>query len=324
MKRIWRAIHQYDYMGHKKWWFAVSAVVILAGLVSLFVRGDGNPINGLRYGLEFKSGTRINVEFDRVVTLAAVRDVVDDFDTGTPVIQSTGTGALSGREFLIQTEALSTEKERALRTELDEQFGIAETADGAAYASQTVGPSFGRDVITASWKAMIIALVIILIYISIRFAWKFAVGTIAAEMHDVLIVIGIYSLSGREVTTATIAAVLTIVGYSLYDNVIIFDRIRENEPRMRGMRYGDMVNRSIWETLTRSVNTSLITLLPVLCLLIFGGVTLKDFAFALTVGIISGAYSSFFVACPVATILKEREPQYRKVIARQSGANASS
>jgi SecD/SecF fusion protein len=324
VKRFWRTIHSFDYMGHKKWWFALSSVIIVAGLLSLFIRGGGNPADGLRYGLEFKSGTRIAVEFARPTTVAQVRAVVAPFDPGTPVIQSTGSGAQADKAFQIQTETLTPEKERQLRAALNKEFHIAKTADGAAYASQTVGASFGKDVITASWKAAIIALVLILIYISIRFEWKFAVAAVGAEIHDVLVVIGVYSITYREVTTASIAAVLTILGYSLYDTVIVFDRIRENAPRMRSMRYGDMVNRSIWETLTRSINTSLITLLPVVCLLIFGGATLSDFAFALLVGILSGAYSSIFFASPIATILKEREPQNRKIIARQREAKASS
>jgi SecD/SecF fusion protein len=158
-----------------------------------------------------------------------------------------------------------------------------------------------------------IALLLILIYVTFRFQWKFAVGAIVAEIHDLLVVVGIYSLTGREVTTATIAAVLTILGYSLYDTVIVFDRIRENQPKLSRIPYGDMVNVSIWETLTRSINTTMIVLLPVLCLLFFGGATLKDFAFALLVGILSGAYSSIFVASPIVTLLREREPQYKKM-----------
>ncbi len=161
-----------------------------------------------------------------------------------------------------------------------------------------------------------LALLLILAYVTIRFHWKFAVGALAAEFHDLLVMIGVYSLSGREVTTATVAAVLTILGYSLYDSVIIYDRIRENSTRHSRMPYADMVNRSLWETLTRSLITSFLTLLPVLMLLLFGGTTLTDFAFALTVGIISGAYSTICIASPVVTLLKEREPQYRRLAAR--------
>jgi SecD/SecF fusion protein len=158
--------------------------------------------------------------------------------------------------------------------------------------------------------------------VTFRFQWKFAVAPHAAELHDLHIVIGIYSLTGRDFTTPTIAAVLTIMGYSLYDTVIIFDRIRENQPKLSRLPYADMVNRSLWETLTRSLNTSLMSLLPVVCLLLFGGETLKDFAFALTIGIISGAYSTIFVASPILTVLKEREPQYRKLKLAARGEQA--
>jgi len=210
-----------------------------------------------------------------------------------------------------QTDAQQAD---ALQTALNKSFTIATSSSGSPdWNVNTVGATFGAQVISSSLKAVALALLLILIYISFRFAWKFAVGAIVAELHDLLVVIGIYSLTGREVTTATIAAVLTILGYSLYDTVIVFDRIRENSPKMVRVPYGDMVNRSIWETLTRSINTTLMTLIPVVCLLFFGGATLKDFAFALFVGVASGAYSSIFVASPVTTILKEREPQYRKL-----------
>ena len=163
------------------------------------------------------------------------------------------------------------------------------------------------------WQAGLVALVLILIYVTVRFEWKFAVGAIAAELHDLLIVVCVYSLVGREITTGTLAAILTILGYSLYDTVIVYDRIRENAPKMSRTPYADIVNRSIWQTLTRSINTTLLVLIPVTCLLVFGGSTLSDFAFALFVGILSGAYSSIFVASPVLVVLKEREPQYRKL-----------
>lgn len=322
MKRFWHAIHRFDYMGHKKWWFALSGVVIAAGLISLFVHGGGNPIDGLKYGLEFKSGTRISVELERSSDVAGVRRVVAGEVGGEAVIQQTTSADTKRKAYQIQTEALSPTEEQQLREKLNEKFQIVETADGPAYASQTVGPTFGSDVISASWKAVVIALILILIYLTFRFEWKFAVAAIVALLHDLVVVIGVYSLVGREVTTASIAAVLTILGYSLYDTVIVFDRIRENSPRMRSVPYAAMVDRSIWETLTRSINTTATVLLPVVCLLAFGGATLQDFAFALLVGIVSGAYSSIFVASPIVTILKEREPQNRKLAARSKEAKA--
>jgi len=311
---FFRRIYSFDYMGHKKWWFTFSAIIIIAGLVSLFAKGGGNPVKGLNYGLEFKEGTRISVAFEKQPSLAEVRQVLAKAGYADAQIQETPNVAKSSQKgFQIQTPVLSTTQQDELKQALNNDFTIARSNGGEIFSLETVGATFGRQVVSSSLKAIAIALLLILGYVSFRFQWKFAVGAIGAEIHDLLIVVGIYSLTGREVTTATIAAVLTILGYSLYDTVIVFDRIRENQPKLSRLPYGDMVNVSIWETLTRSINTTMIVLLPVVCLLLFGGATLKDFAFALLVGILSGAYSSIFVASPVLTILKEREPQNRKL-----------
>ena len=312
--RFFRGIYSFDYMGHKWWWFTISAVIISVGLISLFVKGGGNPVDGLNYGLEFKEGTRIAVAFEQQADLAEVRAAVADAGWADAQIQQTpnvGGSGLAG--FQIQTPVLTPAEQEDLKAALDDAFTLAAPGGTQVFSLETVGATFGRQVVSSSLKAVVLALLLILGYVTFRFQWKFAVGAIAAEVHDLLIVVGVYSITGREVTTATIAAVLTILGYSLYDTVIIYDRIRENEPRFNRIPYGDMVNLSIWETLTRSINTSLITLLPVVCLLLFGGGTLADFAFALLVGILSGAYSSIFVASPILTLLKEREPQYKKL-----------
>jgi SecD/SecF fusion protein len=309
-----RRIYSFDYMGHKSWWFTISAIIIAAGLVSLFVKGGGNPVKGLNYGLEFKEGTRITVAFEKQPTLAEVRATVAGAGYADAQLQEAPKIADSRlKGFQIQTPTLSTEQQDKLKQALDDVYTIATANGNQVFSLQTVGATFGRQVVSSSLKAVAIALLLILLYVTFRFQWKFAIGAIVAELHDLLVVVGIYSLTGREVTTATIAAVLTILGYSLYDTVIVFDRIRENQPKLGRIAYGDMVNVSIWETLTRSINTTMIVLLPVVCLLLFGGATLKDFAFALLVGILSGAYSSIFVASPITTLLKEREPQYRKL-----------
>jgi len=306
---FFRRIYSFDYMGHKKWWFTISAIIIGAGLISMFVRGGGNPLKGLNYGLEFKEGTRIAVIFTKPAALGDVRAVVTAQGHPDAVIQQV-TNSSGASSFQIQTSTLTPAQQTSLQQALDQRFSIDPQG---GWNLSLVGATFGHQVVSSSIKAIVIALLLILAYVTFRFQWKFAVGAIAAEVHDLLVVVGIYSLTGREVTTATIAAVLTILGYSLYDTVIVFDRIRENQPKLNRVPYGDMVNVSIWETLTRSINTTMITLLPVVCLLLFGGATLKDFAFALLVGIMSGAYSSIFVASPITTILKEREPQYRKL-----------
>ena len=309
-------LYQFDFMGHKVWWFALSGVLIAVSMVSL-------AVNGLDFGLEFQEGTRITVSFEEPPALGDLREAVSEAGYANAQIQQTAgvTGsAIEG--FQIQVPMLSDDQRVALREALDERFTIESTDGKQVWGVETVSASFGRQVVSSSLKAIGVALLLILAYVTFRFQWKYAVGGIAAVVHDTLIVIGIYSLTGREVTTATIAAVLTIMGYSLYDNIIVFDRVRENEGKMGRMPYADMVNESLWEMLTRSLNTTLTSLLPVVCLLFFGGETLKDFAFALLIGILLGAYSTFFVSGPVLTILKEREPRYRKLKAAARAGQA--
>jgi SecD/SecF fusion protein len=304
---FFRRLSEFDYMGHKAWWFALSGILIVVSVVSL-------AVNGLDFGLEFQEGTRITVSFEQPPALGDLRAAVSDAGYPNAQIQATGNVAGSGAAgFQIQTPVLSAEEQVALREALDQKFTIDSSGGKQVGGVETVSASFGRQVVSSSLKAIGVALLLILAYVTFRFQWKFAVAAIAAVVHDTVIVVGIYSLTGREVTTATIAAVLTIMGYSLYDNVIVFDRVRENEAKLTRMSYGDMVNESLVEMLTRSLNTTFMSLLPVLCLLFFGGETLKDFAFALLVGILLGAYSTFFVSCPVLTVLKEREPRYKKL-----------
>jgi SecD/SecF fusion protein len=216
------------------------------------------------------------------------------------VVQTIGEG-----RYQVTLPALSTEEEVTLISTLDGSIGVADKS------WKSVGPTFGEQVVDSMLKAVIISWLIIIAYVSIRFEYKYAVATIIALIHDLIITVGIYSIVGREVTTATVAAILTILGYSLYDTIIVFDRVRENAPRARRGAYAAMVNESIWEVMARSIITTLLTITPVICLLLFGGQTLKDFAFALLVGILSGAYSSIFVASPILCMWKEREPKYR-------------
>ena len=172
--------------------------------------------------------------------------------------------------------------------------------------------SFGRQIAKDAIWGIIVSLVLIVIYIALRFDIKFAVPVIVAMLHDIVITVGIYSIAFKEVSIATVAAVLTVLGYSIYDTIIIFDRVRENIPLMRRQSFATITNVSLWETIRRSLATTFITLLPVIALEVLGGATLKDFAFALIVGVISGAYSSIFIAAPLLCWWKEREPEYAK------------
>src|SRR5438874_3106283 len=175
-----------------------------------------------------------------------------------------------------------------------------------------VSSSFGRQIARSAIVAVIVSLLLIVLYIAVRFGLKFSGPVIAALVHDIVITVGVYSLTGREVSNATVAAVLTVLGYSIYDTIIIFDRIRENIPLMRRSSFATIANVSLWETIRRSLATTFITLLPIAALYVFGGATLKDFAFALMVGVTSGACSSIFIAAPLLTMWKEREPEYAK------------
>ena len=208
--------------------------------------------------------------------------------------------------FQIRTESLSTDEQNTL------QEALATAVDATSFGAKSVSESFGRQIANNALLAILVSLLLIVAYISVRFEWKYSVGVLVALAHDVIITVGIYALTGREVSTATVAAILTVLGYSIYDTIIVFDRMRENVPLMRRASFRVIGNVSMWEVLPRSLATTFITLLPVASLYVFGGDTLKDFAFALLVGIGSGAYSSIFLAAPLVAALKEREPEFAR------------
>ena len=229
---------------------------------------------------------------------------------GNAIIQGVGESAGDERysEFQLQSEALSGPEQQRLRSSLAANASL----EADSFNVTTVSASFGEQVARSAIWAILLSLFFVVIYITLRFQWKFSVAVIVAMLHDVLIAIGIYAVAGLEVTTATVAAILTVLGYSIYDTIIILDRIRENIPLMRRSSFQEIANVSLWETIRRSLATTFITLLPITALYLFGGETLKDFAFALLIGIGSGAYSSIFIAAPLLTSLKEREPEYAK------------
>jgi SecD/SecF fusion protein len=209
-------------------------------------------------------------------------------------------------QFQIRTESLTIDEAQQL------QSGLVRSVDAEAFGVKNVSASFGKQIARSAILAIIVSLLLIVAYISVRFQWQYALPVIIALAHDVVITVGIYALLGREVTTATVAAVLTVLGYSIYDTIIIFDRIRENVPLMKRASFRVIGNVSLWETIPRSLATTFITLLPIMSLLVFGGDTLKDFAFALFIGIASGAYSSIFIAAPLLAMFKQREPEYAR------------
>jgi SecD/SecF fusion protein len=289
---------RFDFMGNSRWFFSMSGVILLIG--ALAIGGKG-----LNFGIDFTSGTRITTALAQPASESAVRSVLQSNGISDARIQRVQNKALGRNVVQISTKQLQPTKVQDIRARLGARFGGT-----SSFSSTSVGPTFGQTVANSAIVAIIASLLVISAYIALRFQWKFAVPVLIALMHDLLITSGIYSLTGREVTSATVAALLTILGYSLYDTVIVFDRIRENMPRMPRAAFSQIANRSMSEVLTRSLATSFSTALPILALMLFGGQTLRDFAFALLVGVVSGAYSSIFIATPVLTAWKEREPVY--------------
>jgi SecD/SecF fusion protein len=294
--RAWR----FDFMGSSRWFFSMSGCILLIG--ALAIGGKG-----LHFGIDFESGTRISTAVAKATASEAdVRSVMTAAGFPDAKIQKLSDKNLGPKAFQISTATLQPDKVADVKNRLDRKLGVPL----GKFSSQSVGPTFGQTVANSAVIAIIASLLVITAYIALRFEWKFAVPVLIALMHDVLITSGVYSLTGREVTTATVAALLTILGYSLYDTIIVFDRVRENVPRMPRAAFSQIVNRSMSEVITRSAATTLSTLFPIMALLLFGGETLKDFAFALLIGVASGAYSSIFIASPVLTHWKEREHVY--------------
>ena len=289
-----------DFIGRTKYWFAVSGAVLLIGIASL-------AIQGLNLGIDFKGGSQFSFKTPQAHQIQDVREQTTKLGVGDAVIQGRGqieNGAY--KEFQVRTPSLG------LQEQTDLSAALTSNLDATSVGVKNVSASFSQQILKGAILAIFVSLALIVIYVTLRFEFKFAVPVLIALVHDILITLGIYSLTQREVTSATVAAILTILGYSIYDTIIIFDRVRENIPLMRRSSFAAIANQSLWETIRRSLATTFITLLPVTSLFLFGGDTLKDFAFALMVGILSGAYSTIFIATPFLVVLKEREPEFAK------------
>ena len=298
---------RFDFMGYSKWFFSMSGVILLACALALAVQG-------LNFGIDFEGGTRITAPLQRAATVEQVRDTLAPVGLANAEIQTIDSPDLGRNVVQINAEELGPNQVERVENALRDAYGFqGETS------SESIGASFGQSVADNAIKAIIASLIIISIYISLRFQWKFAVPVLIALAHDLLITGGVYALVGREVTASTVAALLTILGFSLYDTIVVFDRVRENIPRMPNAAFSQIYNRSMSEVIIRSLATSFCAGLPILALMLFGGETLQDFAFALLVGTLSGTYSSVFIAGPVLTHWKEREPVYR---ARESRIRA--
>ena len=316
MKRLMKGESNIDIIGRSKVWVLVSLVVIGTACVGLFGRG-------LNLSLEFDGGTALRVPLERDATVEGVESALSKFDIGTPDVQiSTSSGGI--RELLVRSERIADQK--ILQDVQQTIATIAGQSDVDEVNITDVGPSWGQQVSNKALRGLIVFLVLVSLYISLRFEWKMAIGALAALFHDLIATAGIYTLVGLEVSPATVIALLTLMGFSLYDTVVVFDKVKENADLLTGasrISYSEMVNRSINQVMVRSINTSLSSVLPVGGLLfvgvyLFGADTLKDLALAMFIGALVSTYSSIFVASPILAWLKEREPRFQQIRAKIS------
>ncbi len=304
---------RFDFMGNARWFFSLSGVILATGAIAISTLG-------INFGIDFESGTRITTPLQQAANVDQVRDTLRPLGYADAKIQNVNDPDLGKNVFQISVAQLDPAQVEKVQNALDDKFGV----NVGDFSSSSIGPTFGAQIARTALIAVIASLLLISVYIGFRFEWKFAVPILIALAHDLLITSGVYALTGREVTTPTVAALLTIMGYSLYDTIIVFDRIRENVPRMPRATFSQIANRSMSEVLTRSLATSFTVLMPVGSLMLFGGDTLKDFAFALLIGVASGTYSSIFIATPVLVEWKERELPYmrrRRMVMEQHGGH---
>ncbi len=295
-------IPHFEIIAHMRRWFIFSGILIVLSIIGI--------ATGLTYSIDFTGGAQISYPTATSVTVEDVRATLEGYGIEGEVQLVEGP---DGTEVAIRTVSLTgVENGEDLRRDLAKQAGVPVTDINV----EDIGPTWGTQLRRQALISLAIALAAIGLYIALRFQWEMAVGAMIALVHDVIITAGVYALTGREVTPETVIALLTILGYSLYDTVVIYDKVAENadSPAMVArMGYREVVNLSLNQTIMRSINTSLVVLLPILSLLLFGGDTLKDFAFAMFVGVAIGAYSSIFIAAPALVLVRRDATTARRV-----------
>ena len=318
--RLYRGEVSYDFVGRKRRWYFISGVILLISILAVFIRG-------LDYSVDFKGGAVFQFSATSVSQTQVQNTVAQAGVDGAVVQQLTGT--LGNKSWEVQTKSLTSQETNKVET------ALIDNLHATNMSTTFVGASWGSQITTKAVQALITFLIVIVLYLSIAFEWKMAVAAFVALIHDLVIATGVYALTGFQVSPATVIGLLTILGYSLYDTVVVFDKVRENTAGLLGgarSTYSEAANLALNQTLVRSINTSLIALLPVAAILFVGGGLLgagelKDLALVLFVGMLSGTYSSIFIATPVLADLKEREPQYqalaKRVSVRASGGRAA-
>ncbi|MCX4694377.1 protein translocase subunit SecF [Streptomyces sp. NBC_01408] len=315
--RLYRGEVGYDFVGKRFLWYGVSILITITAIVALAVQG-------LNMGIEFKGGAVFTTPKTAVSVAAATEDA-EEASGHDAIVQELGTGGLR-----IQISGLDTESAADVKKQLATDLKVAE----ADINADLVGPSWGEQIANKAWTGLGIFMILVVIYLAIAFEWRMAVAALIALIHDLTITVGIYALVGFEVTPGTVIGLLTILGYSLYDTVVVFDGLKEGSKditKQTRFTYSEIANRSINGTLVRSINTTIVALLPVAALLFIGGGflgagMLNDISLSLFVGLAAGAYSSIFIATPLVVDLKEREPAMKalkkRVLAKRAAAAA--
>lgn len=310
--RLYRGQTSFDFIGNRRWWFGVSALIIVLGIVALATRG-------LNEGIDFKGGQSWTVSSQTLTVAQATTAVKSAGLTNPTVVQLTNqVNHQKQIEVTADLNNLSVDKRQVIEGQVITALAKAAGTSGNQVSYNEVGSTWGSQVTKKAIEALIVFFILVTGYISLRFEFKMAVAAIVAVIHDILVVVGIYALFAFLVTPDTVIAVLTVLGYSLYDTVVVFDRIRDNAQGLGAsgrITYSEMVNLSMNQTLARSINTSLVAIIPVLSVLVIGSLilgatTLQSFGLALVIGLTSGAYSSIFIASPLLALMKEREPRY--------------
>ena len=288
----------FDIMGRSKIWFVLSLLIIIPGIFCMFTKG-------FNFGIDFTGGTIMDLRFDNQVTLTQVREVMKSYNLDNATIQLSGEASNieASADVMIRTADLEENERKEIMASLREQVGPY-----TVLREEKVGATIGGELITDAVMATVLSWVLIVIYVSYRFEWRFGLSAILALVHDILIVLSVFSFTQKQVDSSFVAAVLTIIGYSINDTIVIFDRIRENMKLhyRKGGDLNELSNRSIYQTSTRSMYTVLTCLFTTFALYFFGGDTTKDFAFALLIGFFSGCYSSIFIASPMWVLLRNK------------------
>ncbi|MFE0777477.1 protein translocase subunit SecF [Streptomyces sp. NPDC058861] len=315
--RLHRGEVGYDFIGNRKIWYGLSVLITITAIVALAVRG-------LNMGIEFQGGAVFTTP-KTDVSVSQAQEYAEEASGHDAIVQQLGNGSLR-----IQVGGLDTAQSDQVRSELAKDLNVAEDK----IAAELVGPSWGEQIANKAWTGLGVFMILVVIYLAIAFEWRMAVAALIALIHDLTITVGIYSLVGFEVTVGTVIGLLTILGYSLYDTVVVFDSLKESTKditKQTRFTYSELANRSINGTLVRSINTTVVALLPVAGLLFIGGGVLgagmlNDISLSLFVGLAAGAYSSIFIATPLVADLKERDPAIKalkkRVLAKRASAAA--